>query len=425
LHAAVNAMPRFPALSLFSILLLAAACAATADRARSRENPGYEELTETRLATLPAGERAPWLDYLRGSQELAAADLAVLAAERTSAGAASPAPAEGTPRRLTISRPDAWFASPEARDLAMCVLSYQTPAGGWNKANPYIRPRVPGEEFGRERRYRGTFDNRATITELRFLARVIAATPASERAAFVAAFEKGLAYIFAAQFPNGGWPQVYPLVGDYHDALTFNDDAFVNLLELLRDVTDGAEPFAFVRADLKAEAARALERAHACLVASQVRREGRPTGWGQQHDALTLHPCAARAYEMASLSTSESAGIVRYLLTLPSPSPEIVAAIEGAAAWFEQTALNDVAYRDADGKGRRLVPAPGEGPLWARMIDLGTNRPVFGDRDYSVHASLDAVSEERRRGYAWYTDRPEEALKEFARWRAQRSQGRE
>jgi PelA/Pel-15E family pectate lyase len=32
-------------------------------------------------------------------------------------------------------------------------------------------------------------------------------------------------YLLAAQFPNGGWPQVWPLEGGYHDAVTFNDNA--------------------------------------------------------------------------------------------------------------------------------------------------------------------------------------------------------
>jgi PelA/Pel-15E family pectate lyase len=283
-----------------------------------------------------------------------------------------------------------------------------------------VRRRAPGEEFGRERRYRGTFDNGATVAELRFLARVISALPETDRAPLAAAFAKGLAYIFSAQFPNGGWPQVYPLVGDYHDALTFNDDAMVNLLTLLREVSAAEGVFSFVSADLRAAAARSLSQGHACIVRAQVKREGRPTGWGQQHDALTLEPCAARAYEMASVSTSESAGIVRYLLKVLSPSRDLVAAIEGAAAWFESTAIREMAYRDVDGSGRRLVPEPGAGPLWPRMIDLTTNRPVFGDRDYTVHATLETLSAERRRGYAWYTDRPEEALKEFARWRERR-----
>ena len=32
-----------------------------------------------------------------------------------------------------------------------------------------------------------------------------------------AAFQRGLEYIFAAQYPNGGFPQIYPLAGGYHD----------------------------------------------------------------------------------------------------------------------------------------------------------------------------------------------------------------
>ena len=37
-------------------------------------------------------------------------------------------------------------------------------------------------------------------------------------------------YLLASQFPNGCFPQVYPLQGSYHDAVTFNDDATVNVL---------------------------------------------------------------------------------------------------------------------------------------------------------------------------------------------------
>ena len=52
-------------------------------------------------------------------------------------------------------------------------------------------------------------------TEIQFLARV------GNHAAVL----RGLDYTFAAQFPNGGWPQVWPLEGGYHDAITFNDGA--------------------------------------------------------------------------------------------------------------------------------------------------------------------------------------------------------
>ena len=49
-------------------------------------------------------------------------------------------------------------------------------------------------------------------------------------------FLRGVDYLLAAQYPNGGWPQVFPLEGSYHDAITFNDGALVNVLSLLHDV---------------------------------------------------------------------------------------------------------------------------------------------------------------------------------------------
>ena len=89
--------------------------------------------------------------------------------------------------------------------------------------------------------------------------------------------------------PNGCWPQVYPLEGGYHDAVTFNDDATTRVLTLLRDVGASATYAAF-RADAKARAADALARGLACVVAAQVRVGGTATAWGQQHDPLTLAP---------------------------------------------------------------------------------------------------------------------------------------
>ncbi len=38
---------------------------------------------------------------------------------------------------------------------------------------------------------------------------------------------------------------------------------------------------------------------------------------------------------------------------------------------------------------------------WARFYEIGTNRPIYGDRDGEIHYDLDDVSEERRSGYAW------------------------
>ena len=40
---------------------------------------------------------------------------------------------------------------------------------------------------------------------------------------------KGLNFILAAQYPNGGWPQGYPLEGAYHDDITLNDNAMMQI----------------------------------------------------------------------------------------------------------------------------------------------------------------------------------------------------
>ena len=77
------------------------------------------------------------------------------------------------------------------------------------------------ERFGRI----ATLDNNSTTSELRFLALAGDVAPDPR---YRAAFLRGLEYLHAAQFPNGCWPQVYPLQGGYHDAATFNDDASVN-----------------------------------------------------------------------------------------------------------------------------------------------------------------------------------------------------
>lgn len=57
---------------------------------------------------------------------------------------------------------------------------------------------------------------------------------------------RGLDYLLAAQYANGGWPQIFPLREDYARHMTFNDNAMVNVLVLLDEVGSGRVPFEFV-----------------------------------------------------------------------------------------------------------------------------------------------------------------------------------
>ena len=213
---------------------------------------------------------------------------------------------------------------------------------------------------------------------------------------------RGLDYIFAAQYPNGGWPQVWPLAGGYHDAITYNDNAMVNVLKLLNEVADGKNEFAFVPAAARAQAAVSLKRGLDCLLASQLVVDGRRTVWCQQHDALTLQPASARNYEMPCQSSGESAANVLFLMELPNPDTNVITAVRAAIAWFNKTKLMDVAFKNTGTGGRQLVPAPGAGPIWARYYEIGSDRPIFGDRDKTIHDNVEEISKERRNGYGWF-----------------------
>lgn len=53
-------------------------------------------------------------------------------------------------------------------------------------------------------------------------------------------------HILAAQYPNGGWSQFFPLRKGYHSRITYNDSAMIGLMTLLRETAAGKEPLSFV-----------------------------------------------------------------------------------------------------------------------------------------------------------------------------------
>lgn len=331
----------------------------------------------------------------------------VLALSWTAAPPARGADAPQAWSAAVLAQTSDWYTTPLARRIADNLLSHQSPEGGWPKNTPLGEPARPDADPG----LANTFDNEATTLPLAFLARM---TMATGDAAYAAAFQRGLDYVLVAQYPNGGWPQYYPLRGGYHDHVTFNDDAMVRILGLLQDIASGKPPYGFVDADRRARAAEAVARGVDVILKTQVRQDGRLTVWCAQHDAVTLAPAWARRFEPPSLSGSESVGIVRFLMSIDEPSPEVVSAIDAAIAWFERSAIRDVrleAYINAEGQpDRRLTPAPGADPLWARFYDLHTNEPIFMGRDSVAHADLADIERERRMGYTYVGTWPSRLL---------------
>lgn len=394
-----------------------------------------ESLTVSRVAELPASERGPWTAYLERSQKRMAGDKAALAAEREGLAALPDSPPQGRRMTMALDRDAAWYGSAEARHIADNIVSFQTPTGGWGKNQDRTGPpRTRGQHFvivenlapnarsgipsDDDWAYVGTIDNGATISELRFLAKVQQAVPGSDGAAYRSAAVKGFRYVLEAQYPNGGWPQVYPLAGGYHDAITFNDDAIAEVVRLLSEASARQAEFAFVPEAVAADAGGAVERALLLVVQAQVVVGGTRTGWGQQHDPLTLRPVGARNYEPAALSSLESAALLAFLMRLPAPSPAIVRTIHDGVAWLAARGLRDIEWTSGrpPAEGRRVTSKPGAGPVWARFYDIATMRPVFGDRDRTIHDDVNEISVERRNGYSWFSEGPAATLRQYQDW---------
>ena len=326
--------------------------------------------------------------------------------------------------KIVRSFDDDFYKTKEAIRIAENVLLYQQTTGGWPK-NIYMAAELSQKEkeeviAQKDKVNESTIDNNATITEMYYLARVYQATK-DER--YKTAVVDGLEYILKAQYDNGGWPQFWPRPKGYYIEITYNDNAMINVMELLREVYEQKTPYDFISETHREKARAAFNKGVECIVKTQVKQNGKLTVWCAQHDHVTLEPTKARAYELPSLSGQESDNIVLLLMSLPNPSPEVIAAIEGAVEWFKNSKIEGIKrefFTDENGKkDYKMVECTDCPPLWARFYDLQTNQPFFSDRDGVKVHSVAEIGQERRTGYSWYNSDGLKVLKRYDKWKRQ------
>lgn len=328
--------------------------------------------------------------------------------------------------KLAPKLEDSFFKTPEATRIADNVLLYQQTTGGWPK-NIYMPAELTQQELedvlhAKDDVNESTIDNDATSTEIRYLARVYLATHIDK---YKNAALEGIRYILRTQYANGGFPQFWPRPTGYYTHITYNDNAMVNVLKVLREVYEKKAPYTFIPDTICDKARAAFDKGVECILRTQVRQNGKLTVWCAQHDERTLAPAKARAYELPSLSGAESDNIVLLLMSLPSPSPEIIASVEGAIEWFKANQIIGImreTFTNNEGKkDYRMVPCPKNNPsclsLWARFYTLEDNRPFFCDRDGIMKFNLSEIGHERRNGYSWYNSDGLKVLKEYEKWK--------
>lgn len=326
-------------------------------------------------------------------------------------------------KQVATGMPEDWYGSEESVRVAENVLLFQRDIGGWPKNTSFHmtldengKKRILSEKKNND----AIFDNSATTTELRFLARMYGKNPHRE---YYEAFNKGLKFILDAQYDNGGWPMFYPLRKGYYTHITFNDNAIVNILTLLREITDRKSPFGnIVSPENYSRTGKAWEKGIEVILKTQIRVDGKPTVWCAQHDETTFLPAKARSYELPSFSGAESVGIVRLLMKIPDPSPGIIMSVEGAVEWFDKHRIRNVrweSFTNSDGlKDRRLVHDEKAGDMWARFYDLETLEPFVCDRDGIKKKTLEEIGYERRNGYSWYSDDANDIFRAYSEWKS-------
>jgi len=318
--------------------------------------------------------------------------------------------------------------------IADNILLYQKDNGGWPKnydIQAILTDAQKDSLIQAKRTLNTTYDNGSTYTQIAALADVYSTTGIDK---YKAAVLKGLGFVVASQYENGGWPQYYPLEEGYSKRITYNDGVMIGIMELLKDIKDGKPQYAFIDNAYRAQLVAAYNKALPFILRSQINDGGTLTAWAQQYDEVTLEPAWARKFEPPAICNRESADVVLFLMSIEHPDKQVIDAIQNAVRWFEDsriynTRIETFAAPDLDTKfkisrsDKRVVTDSSAPPIWARYYELKTHRPLFCNRDSKVVYSLAEVQRERRDGYGWYTYQPQKVLKAYNAWQKKWAKG--
>lgn len=295
-----------------------------------------------------------------------------------------------------------------ALGAANALVRGQLESGGWSyviEFDPKKRREwayhVDSAASARDFKFRKnvtTFDDDNTQSALTFLMTfldVATNLPPEKLKPIRSALEFGLNRMIDAQYPVGAWPQrfdgqpynpanhpVKPASipadwprhwprAEYGGFYTLNDntqsDCIRTMLAAYRHTGD--EKFL-----------QAAKRGGGFLILAQL-PEPQPA-WAQQYN-YEMQPAWARAFEPPAVCTGESGGVVRTLgrLYLETGDKKFIQPIPAFIEWVRRSQLSP--------------------ERWARLYELGTNKPIYGDRDGEIHYTLAEVSAERQRGYSW------------------------
>ncbi len=273
-----------------------------------------------------------------------------------------------------------WYGSDEAMSVADTLIATQKTNGGWMKNYQYHK--LTATEFktyksASSRAEHSCFDNGSTTQEMRFLAKVYNKTH-EER--YLTSLKKALNLIFTAgKNLKGGWAQYWPLSSDkysYQNYITFNDDLMTNIMKLLMEIYQDKGDFAgLFDEETRTKCKTQFDSAIECVINCQVDDNGVKSAWCAQHDPADFLPVEGRPHELPSISGCESAALLSFLMTVPSPSKELQECITAGVTWLENHKYMENAaiadYTNSDGVADRHIVTRQGSNLWGRFIQIG------------------------------------------------------
>ena len=233
-----------------------------------------------------------------------------------------------------------------SKKVANALIFGQHPLGGWHYFINFDKKGLAGwyrdtasqfivgwEEY---RHYYGNCTNDDNVTQgaKKYLMRLYATTL---EPAYLEPLRKALNFMLISQYPNGGWPQRYPLryefahdgFPDYTSYYTLNDGAMNNIIDVLVEAYEllGDERYL-----------QAAKRGADFFMLAQG-PEGH-AGWTDQFD-MDLQPTAGRTHEPASFQVRYTLSTIHQLekMFLYTGDRRYLRPIPMALKWMESSVL--------------------------------------------------------------------------------------
>lgn len=320
------------------------------------------------------------------------------------------------------------YSANQVDEIAANILLFQRKNGGWPKDYDMLAVlTAPQRQAVIETHERNdtSFDNHNTHSQVKYLAQAYSQT---KNESYRDACEKGFDFMLQSQYPNGGFPQKFPSAKNYSAHITFNDGVMIGILEVFKDAVDGEPQWSWLDDARRQSAGRAIDRAIECILKCQIEVNGVRTGWCQQHDEKTYEAASARSFELASICPQDTTEILRFLMRIEQPTPEVVDSIERAVVWMKSVELKGIRLERVKGSKEEFIrhsadfdlvvmEDPNAKPIWARHYEIGTGRPIFAGRDGVKKYSFAEIERERRTGTAWYGGWPSKLIeREYPHW---------